>query len=121
MTEKNEQLLEQVECLNEAIATLQKALTAREKGRVCLTETYSGEVVHLEDDEVVVAYQMDDDIVEHTYVASQFIKGGTPSTGESVEVFVSVAVKPPEDADEAENINFQPRKRKNVVSGPEEF
>ncbi len=105
---------------------VQAALTARTDGRLRMTESYRGIVRHVGKDDVVVLFEVDDDLVEHTYTRGQFVDSRMPEEGDRLAVFVHVVQLPTEEsaetADETtEGTNEVRRRRRNVLRGEEEF
>ena len=104
---------------------VQAALTARTDGRLRMTESYEGVVRHVGRDDVVVLFEVDDDLVEHTYTRNQFVDSRLPEKGDRLAVYVHVAQLPPEEsaegADETtEGIDERPRRRRNIGPPPRE-
>lgn len=94
-------------------------------GQLCMTESYEGVVRHVGRDDVVVLFEVDDDLVEHTYTRDQFVDSRLPEEGDRLAVYVRVVKLPPEESaegtDEAmEGIDEQPRRR-NIGRPPREF
>ena len=105
---------------------LRTALTARKNGQLRMTESYEGIVRHVGRDDVVVLFEVDDDLVEHTYTRDQFVDSRMPEEGDRLAVYVHVAQLPPEEsaegADETtEGIDELRRRRRNILRGDEEF
>lgn len=104
----------------------QAALTARTDGRLRMTESYEGIVRHVGRDDVIVLFEVDDDLVEHTYTRDQFVDSRMPEEGDRLAVYVHVAQLPPEESAEGtdkamEGIDEQPRRRRNIGKGPRVF
>jgi len=96
--------------------------------RVRMFETYTGEVVRVHGDRVVVAYEVGDELVEQTYVRDQFLDGDLPKKGARLVVYVHVREVPPgeeaassEEADESGEHDEPPKRRKNAVPLPRTF
>ncbi len=96
-----------------------------EPHRVLMNESYEGQVVSVDGDEVVVVYEISDDLVEQTYQRDQFIGGLLPEVGQRLATVVTVAVlepKSPEDTDPEEGLGDDatdnPRDR---ITGPMVF
>ncbi len=83
---------------------------------------YDGAVVHRFGDEVVVAYETEDDIVEHRYVREQFIDGELPEEDErvSVEIVLKRRELPPLTGEDDEMLDLRSH-RKNTIQGPHTF
>jgi septal ring factor EnvC (AmiA/AmiB activator) len=82
-----EHLAERSRAADAAVA----ALVEKEAGRVCLYESFSGEVRDVTNEEILVAYETDDDVIEQCYRTSQFIGGLVPKKGDRIEAFVFVS------------------------------
>ncbi len=105
---------------------LRAALTARNDGKLRMTESYEGIVRHVGRDEVVVLFEVDDDLVEHTYMRDQFVDSRLPEKGDRLAVYVHVAQLPHDESAEGageatEGIDEQPRRRRNIGPAPREF
>lgn len=61
-----------------------------ESEKLLLEETYKGYVTYVDEEQVVVIYETDEDVVEHTYAPSQFIDGIVPKVDENLLVTVQV-------------------------------
>ena len=131
VTERNElkvanaELTRRVSDLIKDRDLLHAALTARNDGQLRMTESYEGIVRHVGRDDVVVLFEVDDDLVEHTYTRDQFVDSRLPDLGDRLAVYVHVAQLPPEEsaegADKAmEGIDEQPRRRRNIGPPPRE-
>lgn len=84
--------------------------------RHCMFESYEGVVKHVDDDQVIVVYEVEEDLVEQTYVAKQFVDGKLPKPGDRLAVFVHVAQLPDEqDETMGEKASDEQRRR------PEKF
>ncbi|HEY3241795.1 MAG TPA: hypothetical protein VGM03_00460, partial [Phycisphaerae bacterium] len=46
---------------------------------------------HVDDSSVVVAYEMEDEVIEQVYDKSQFVQGKVPKPGDRLEALVHVA------------------------------
>ncbi len=80
-----------------------------------MTETYEGQVDHVGENTAVVVYNVNGNLVEQTYVRSQFINGRLPEVGTCVRVSVVVTEFEPElPPDEPE----KPTNRR-PLTGPE--
>ena len=91
-----------------------------------MTESYQGVVRHVGRDDVVVLFEVNDDLVEHTYTRDQFVDSRLPEKGDRLAVYVNVAQFPPEESTEGtdkamEGIDEQPRRRRNIGPGPREI
>ena len=75
-------------------------ITSRTGGQPLMAESYEGVVKHVGDDEVVVLYEQEDDLVEHTYKRYQFLNLELPRKGTRLRVYVLVAQLPPEQEDD---------------------
>jgi len=109
-------------------AGLRAALIARNDGRLRMHESYEGVVKDAWEDGVLVVYEVGDELVEQTYLRSQFLDGELPKLGDRLAVYVHVAKlppaeekPPPDDALARESADERPRRRKNVVPLPRTF
>jgi len=121
---KNSRLIDHVIERMKANDILQAALIAREGGRMSMFESYEGVVKHVETESIVVLFEIDDELVEHTYKKDQFIGGRLPSIGERLAVYVHVATLPQEKEDKStlgEPENGKKRKPRKFKSGPIEI
>jgi hypothetical protein len=106
--------------------TIARLLAALLNRQLCIQESYVGSVVHNVPEEIVVTYEIGDDLVEHSYNRSQFLPDRMPKQHDRVEIFVYLAYRTPADAEAAEprtteEQDEQIRQRKNTISGPQEF
>jgi len=111
-----------------AIEVPQAPVIAQNDARLRMFETYTGEVVRVHGDRVVVVYEVGEDLVEQTYVRGQFLDRQLPKKGDRLAVYVTVAEVPPgeqaassEEVDESGEHDEPPRRRKNVVPLPRTF
>lgn len=70
---------------------LSDALGDSDNAKARMVEYYEGVVRHRESNEVVVAYEVEDDIIEQTYRRDQFIDGNIPDLNDHLSVLVRVA------------------------------
>lgn len=80
--------------------------------------------MYVHDDEVVVVYEIDDDLVEQTYVKSQFQDGRLPKKGQKLRIYIHLIELPEEPQIETEDLDTadeQQRRRRNTVKPPREF
>lgn len=75
----------------------------QDSAKLRMTETYHGTVEQVAGDQVVVVYDIDDDLVEHHYHRSQFIDGQLPKVGDRLTVHVHVTDASP-SADEEDQV-----------------
>ena len=85
-----------------------------------LVDTYRGEVVHADNDSVVVVYDVDGDLVEHIYHREQFVDQKLPPLGTLVESRTVIVELPPEIEAELPP-DTGPRRRKNTATYSREF
>ena len=80
-------------------------------------------VQKIKDDEVVVVFDIDDDIVEHVYHRNQFIDGMLPDVGQRLRVSVRVTdCRTRKDAQPATDIAYaRSSTARECQSGPDEF
>src|SRR5262249_22548073 len=69
---------------------------ARAKGRIRMSESHEGVVEDSHGDTVVVVYDVQGDIIEQTYVRSQFIGGRLPEIDTRLVAYVHVVEVDPE-------------------------
>jgi len=72
----------------------ERAASAPERGSVRMSERHEGVVMHADDEEVVVMYQIENEYVEHIYRKEQFIDGRLPQVGDRLAVHVDVTELP---------------------------
>jgi hypothetical protein len=96
---ENEKLRDQLRQQRRAVDTLHASLTARPNCPVSMIESYEGQVVSVQGDEVVVVYEVNEDLVEQTYVRQQFIGEELPQVGQRLAAVVSVAQIEPQAPD----------------------
>ena len=77
---------------NKANDVLQAVLVAGVDGRLRMFETYDGVVKQADDDEIVVLFEINDELIEQTYKKEQFIGGRLPSQGDRFSVYVHDAI-----------------------------
>lgn len=127
LQEHNKQLLSYRKDASTANNETLKLLTSREEGRLRMFELYEGVVEHLYGDEAVVVFEIDDDIVEHTYKRSQFVDQQLPSEGDRLIVYVHVADAPTDRSDMTEedlmmdSEDEQPEYERKKITGEYEF
>ncbi len=93
------------------------------RGQLRMRESYEGVVKHVDEDLAVVVYEVDSNLVEQTYLASQFIERKLPKLGDRLEVSVHV-VQLPDEQDDIEGgkaSDEQRRRPKNFVPLPRTF
>lgn len=83
--------------------------------------TYLGVVRDRLDDHVVVAFETEDDIVEHRYLREQFIGEHLPEEGTRLLVEISLIEEPPPPAREEDDLIDLRCKRENLVEGSDTF
>ena len=91
--------------------------------KIRMFESYEGVVKHADDEHVVVVYEVEEDLVEQTYVAKQFVDGKLPKVGDCLAVFVQV-IQLPDDEEQTKGeitSNEQRRRPKNFVPLPRTF
>ncbi len=107
---------------NEDNRRLQSVLIARQAGRMRMTETYRGVVANVHSDEVTVVYDVDGDILEHTYFKSQFCDGQLPKEGDRLELTVHVSEIDADDLTASKSeMSDVPHLRKNLRNDADEF
>ena len=85
--------------------------------------TYKGAVRSSYGDEVVIAFETEDDIIEHTYVRSQFIDKKLPEVETRVVIHLSLVEdkeEPIEELGEDDLIDLRVH-RKNLTEGDDTF
>ncbi|MGO9469991.1 MAG: carbon storage regulator [Isosphaeraceae bacterium] len=91
MSEKYHRVLDDLISAKRQLFGLRDAVADSDKNKVRMIEYYEGAVRHRDMHEVVVAYEVENDLVEQTYQRDQFIDGKMPDLGEQLSVFVRVA------------------------------
>jgi hypothetical protein len=86
----------------------------RQKKDCLFTESYKGEVIHVCTDNVVIAFEVDDDLEERTYSLAGFLR--RPEKGECVIVSAQLCAIVAQ-----ETLNKPRQPRKNVVPLPRTF
>jgi hypothetical protein len=82
-----------------------------------INETYEGQVEHVSDNVAIVVYNVNGELIEQTYVKSQFIGNKFPEVGTCVRVSVVVTEFEPElPPDEPEKPSHR-----TPLTGPEEL
>jgi len=106
---------------------LQAALVGKADGRLCMAESYQGEVMHVSGDSVVVVFEIEGDLVEQTYNRKQFLDSRLPEKGDRLAAYVHIVILPAKEEKNVDEITSshdvdKPRKpRKNVVPIPRTF
>lgn len=107
---------------------LTELLEDKKTGQLLMFQTLYGAVRESFEDSVVIAFETDDDIVEHTYERDQFLNGDLPLEEEKVKVcfYLSytgeVQGPVPEGTIETEDDLIDLRvHRKNRIEGPDTF
>ena len=100
---------------------LQNVLIARLDAQLRMFESYEGVVKHADKDQVVVVYEVEDDLVEQTYVAKQFIAGELPKPGDCLAVSVQVVQIPEVPASHDAQDPLDEDDDHDVVPLPREF
>lgn len=110
------------EACKQAIENLGTGRPFSADAKLRMFESYEGVVKHADDDQVVVVYEVEEDLVEQTYIAKQFIDGKLPEVGDRLAVFVYVAQLPVEStsSDSIRN-NVNEDDDDDVVPLPREF
>tara|TARA_Y100000310_G_scaffold56232_1_gene51670 strand:+ start:59614 stop:59916 length:303 start_codon:yes stop_codon:yes gene_type:complete len=92
---------------------------------IAMQERHEGEVIGVEDTEVIVMYyDVDGNEVEHNYGKEQFFHGKMPNMGDKVVVDTTLTVTPYEvDEKEMKRLDdhFKNRPPRKFESGPIEF
>lgn len=81
--------------------------------------SYNGAIIDVYGDTVWVAYETEDDIVEHQYDLKQFLVPVEEGTRIRIEIVMSERILPPLSKDD-DDIDLRIR-RKNVIHGPHTF
>ncbi len=91
--------------------------------RLRMFESYEGVVKYADDDQVIVVYEVDGELVEQNYVPKQFMAGKLPKVGDALAVFVHIAQLPDrQDETEGKRTSDERRSRpKNSVPLPRTF
>ncbi len=106
---------------------LQRVLIAKDADALRMIESFHGLVEHVHEDQVVVVYETEDDLIEHVYEREQFADGCLPEKGERVIVSVFLASLNRASAEKVDLPDAEPseeaifKKRKNVIRGPHSF
>ena len=82
--------------------------------------TYKGAVVALFGDDVVIAFETEDDIIEHTYVRSQFIDKKLPEVETRVVMQLSLVEDREEPIEELGEDDLRVH-RENLIEGDDTF
>jgi len=96
------------------------------EAELLIEENYPGYVTHVDSDYVVVVYETDEDIVEHTYSPKQFINGTVPKVDDYLLVTVQVKTVPKKpviesDVQEALRKMETTLSSRTKITGPMEF
>jgi carbon storage regulator len=91
LSEKYHRVLDDLINAKRELLGLRDALADSDKANLRMVEYYEGVVRHRDANEVVVAYEVANDIVEQTYQRDQFIDGNMPELSEQLAVLVRVA------------------------------
>jgi hypothetical protein len=100
-----------------------RAVVDFEDPKLRMHETYEGQVEHVGENTVVVVYNVNGELVEHTYEKKQFQNGKLPTLGTCLKTFVYVVEqepKPPTDTESESATGDEPSHRE-PLTGPVEF
>ena len=109
---------------NKANNALQAVLIARTDGRLRMFETYDGVVKQADDEEIVVLFEIEDELIEQTYKREQFVGGRLPSPSDRFTVYVHGALLPRIEKEKEYNPpltrveNGETRKPRKFDTGP---
>jgi carbon storage regulator len=93
--EKYHRVLDRLINAERELLELRDALANSDNTGVRMVECYEGVVRHRDANEVVVAYEVENDVIEQTYQRNQFIDGYLPELSDRLSVLVRVASIPP--------------------------
>ena len=122
---QNDKLLDCLKDRDKAIDATIALLLERSNARLRMIERYEGVVEHVHGDSVAVVFEIDDDVVEHTYRRNQLIGGQLPEAGERITVYVHVVQGSAEQEDDAakgaEELDEHQEYTRKRITGPIEF
>jgi hypothetical protein len=117
-----------LDCLKDRDKAIEQTialLLEQGNARLRMIERFEGVVEHLHGDSVTVVFEIDDDVVEHTYRRSQFIDGQLPEEGDRITVYVHVVhgrIEHEDDAsEEADELHEHHEHARKQITGPIEF
>jgi hypothetical protein len=91
LSEKYHRVLDQLINAKRELMGLRDALADSDETKTRMVEYYEGVVRHRDVNEVVVAYEVENDIIEQTYQRDQFIDGNMPALRDHLSVLVRLA------------------------------
>lgn len=122
---QNDMLLDCLKVRDKTIGATMSLLLERQNLRLRMIEWYEGVVEHVHGDSATIVFEIDDDIVEHTYRRSQFIDGQLPEEGDRITVYVHVvhgSVESTHDSSkETDELDEHPEYERKKITGPIEF
>jgi hypothetical protein len=122
---QNDKLLDCLRDRDSALDMTTALLVEQSKGQLRMIERYEGVVEHVHGDSATIAFEIDDDVVEHMYRRSQFIDGQLPEEGDRITVYVHVVHGSVENADdsstETDELDEHPEYERKKITGPIEF
>jgi carbon storage regulator len=91
LSDKYHRVLDDLINAKRELLGLRDALADSDKTNIRMVEYYEGVVRHCDVNEVVVAYEVENDVIEQTYQRDQFIDGNLPELSDHLSVLVRVA------------------------------
>jgi len=99
------------------------ALASETGGQLRMVESNIGVVRHVGENDVVVLYEVGDDLIEQRYTKDQFLDSKLPELGDRLGAYTYVMQLPPEPEDDLDTTSEAAiehrRKRRNILRGEE--